>query len=167
MNKILLIIFIVVLITGAAFIGFKFCNNNYEVALRPYSAEQNNTGGSGFLPIEPVVWDNPAKPMQSLELKESEIPKEAIRINIGGTGFSPSVFEVQKGKEVALILTGKDKWTHVLQFQDSSLSNIHIEVASGQTKGITFYAPSKTGEYSFACRVPGHSSTEQGKMVVK
>lgn len=123
---------------------------------------------SGILPIDFKDWQNPEEPWQSAPLEESEIPKEAIRIGVTAEGFSPSSFEVKKGEEVVLAVTSQDKWVHVFRFKDSSLDKVAVGLNPGETKVITFYAPSKVGEYEFFCDVPGHERRgEKGKMIVK
>lgn len=123
---------------------------------------------SGLLLVEPIDWQDPDKPMQSLPLDENEIPKEAIKIEITSQGFSPSSFEVNNGEKVVLSVTSGDRWAHVFKFKDSSLAEVAVGVTSGETRAITFYAPSEAGEYPFFCDVPGHERRgEKGVMIVK
>jgi len=57
---------------------------------------------------------------------------------------------------------------HGLKFVEASLSRIGLGVNPGQTRVITFYAPSEEGEYGFFCAVAGHRSRgEWGMMIVK
>ena len=123
---------------------------------------------SGLLPVVPIDWENPEKPMESLPLEIAEIPEQAIKIGITAQGFSPSSFEANKGEEIVLAVTSQDRWVHVFRFKDSSLSEVGIGVASGKTRAITFYAPSEPGEYPFFCDMPGHEERgEKGVMIVK
>jgi len=123
---------------------------------------------SGLLPVVPIDWENPEKPMESLPLEIGEIPEEAIKIEVTAQGFSPSSFEVKKGEEIVLSVTSQDRWVHVFRFKDSSLVEVGIGVASGKTRAITFYAPSEPGEYPFFCYMPGHEERgEKGVMIVK
>jgi len=123
---------------------------------------------SGILPVVPINWKNPEKPMESLPLETGEIPEQAIRIGITAQGFSPSSFEVNKGEEIILAVTSQDRWVHVFRFKDSSLAEVGIGVASDKTRAITFYAPSEPGEYEFFCDMPGHEERgEKGVMIVK
>lgn len=123
---------------------------------------------SGFLPIERIDWENPEKPMQSWPLEKSEIPKEAIKIGVTAEGFSLSSFEVKKGEEVVLSVTSRDEWIHIFKFKDSSLAEIAMGLAPGETRAITFYAPSEPGEYPFLCDMPVHEKRgEKGVMIVK
>lgn len=123
---------------------------------------------TGFLPIEPVDWENPDKPMSSAPLEEAEIPEQAIRIGISAKGFEPATFEVKKGETIILAVTSQDEWTHIFKFKDEGLAKVSIGVGPGETRAITFYVPSETGEYEFSCDVPGHKGRgEEGKMIVK
>ena len=123
---------------------------------------------AGFLPIEQVDWENPDKPMSSPPLEEAEIPEEAIRMGISAKGFEPSIFEVKKGEKTVLSVSSQDEWTHIFKFKDESLATVAVGVGPGETRAITFYAPSETGEYEFFCDVPGHETRgERGKMIVK
>lgn len=123
---------------------------------------------SGLLPVVPIDWENPEKPMESLPLEIGEIPEEAIKIGVTAEGFSPSSFEVNKGEEIILSVTSQDKWVHVFKFKDPSLAEVAIGVASGETRAITFYAPSEPGEYEFFCGMLGHERRgEKGVMIVK
>lgn len=122
---------------------------------------------SGFLPLEPIDWENPEKPMQSWVLEEEEIPEEAVRIRVSTQGFFPSSFEVKKGKEVVLSIISEEE-THVFKFRDPSLAEVVVAVKSGRTRAITFYAPSESGEYPFFCDMPTHLERgESGVMIVK
>ncbi len=126
------------------------------------------TGESGLVTIEPVIWTDPDKPMQSGYLEESEVPDNAIAITITEEGFFPESFEVKKGKKIVLALTSEDKWSHILKFQDEELIEIAVAVGTGKTSAITFYAPDEPGEYVFYCDISGHVTRgEHGKMIVK
>jgi len=136
---------------------------------KPYEGGIEVETGGGFLPIESVNWENPDKPMSSAPLEEAEITKGAIRIGISADkGFEPSIFEVQKGETIVLAVTSQDEWTHIFKFEDEDLGPIAVGVGPGETRAITFYAPSEIGEYNFFCDVPGHEGRgEKGKMIVK
>lgn len=117
---------------------------------------------------EPTDWQNPEKPESSLPLEEKGIPEEAVKMGVTAQGFSPSSFEVRKGEKIFLAVTSQDEWTHVFKFKDESLVKVAVGVAPGETRAITFYAPSESGEYEFFCDVPGHEARgEKGKMIVK
>ncbi len=107
-------------------------------------------------------------PQQSAPITETQVPPQAIKLSVSAAGFSPSSFTVRAGKAVTLSLTGTDQQTHVLRFDDPSLQAVAIGIGPGQTRVITFNAPSKSGDYSFHCDVPGHAARgETGKMTVQ
>jgi plastocyanin len=107
--------------------------------------------------------------MSSLPLETEEIPEEAIRIGITtAEGFSPSSLEVKKGEEIVLSVTSQDERNHIFKFKDTSLAEVGVAVAPGETRAVTFYAPLEPGEYPFFCRIPGHEHRgEKGVMIVK
>ena len=133
-------------------------------------SQPGTTVGEGLagLPVGTPEWLNPDKPMESPPVEENKIPKTAIKIGVSAAGFSPKTFEVKAGQTVILSVSSKDQWTHVFKFRDTSLSNIAVGVAPGETRMITFITPKKIGDYEFFCDVPGHTNRgEVGKMIVK
>lgn len=117
---------------------------------------------------ELLPWQNPEKPTQSLPIKESEIPKAALKIGMTAEGITPATFEVKAGSVVMLGVTSKDQWTHIFKFKSEVLSEVAVGVGPGQTRALTFYAPTQKGEYEFFCDIPGHEERgEEGKMIVK
>lgn len=125
-------------------------------------------GSVGGFAVEPVIWDNPEKPMQSWNLKDLEIPAEAIVIEISAKGYSPSSFTVKNNQKVILVLKNIDIWSHTLNFEDKNLSSISLSAGAGKVTAITFFAPQKIGEYPFYCLLPRHfENGEQGKMIVQ
>lgn len=120
------------------------------------------------LPLKQIDWHNPDKPMQSWQLKESEIPEEAIRIGVSAKGFLPASFQVKKGEKVVLAVTSTDEWIHTFKFKDPSLAEVTIGLDAGETRAVTFYAPKEPGEYEFFCDMPNHKERgERGVLVVK
>ena len=140
--------------------GFLFGQKN--VVLNP---EQP---GGGFLPIEPIIWDNPAKPMESSPLQASEIPKGAFWIKVKDGSFLPASFEVKAKDKVVIVLKNEGIYSHIFHFENKNLAEVGIGVMPGESRGITFFAPNIPGEYSFYCAVLSHKeSGEIGKMIVK
>ena len=122
------------------------------------------TGESVKLDVEP---GSPDAPQQSNPISEEALPKEAIKLRVSETGFSPNTFTVKSGTAVTLSLTTADDRSHIFKFNDPNLSAVAIGVGTSKTRAITFNAPAK-GEYSFFCDVPGHSERgETGVMVVE
>jgi uncharacterized cupredoxin-like copper-binding protein len=148
----------IVIFSIVSFIIFRSKNNNINNINKELAQIATGT----------PEWLNPDKPMESSSLEENKIPKSAIKIGVSAAGFSAAVFEVKTGQTVILSVTSKDQWTHVFKFRDTSLSNIAVGVAPGETRMITFIAPKKIGDYEFFCDVPGHTNRgEVGKMIVK
>jgi len=121
-------------------------------------------------PVEPEVpqWQDPVEPESSAPMELGDVPVEALKITMTAEGISPSTFEVKKGAKVMISVTSGDKWTHVFKFRDESLAEAAVGVAPNETRVITFYAPSSSGEYEYYCDLPGHASRgEVGTMIVK
>ena len=165
-QKIILFLVIIVVLVGIVFLAILDFWKPAEPG--PAGEKVPEEAGGGFLPIEPVDWENPDKPMSSAPLKEAEIPEQAIKIGISAEGFKPSTFEIKKGETIVLVVTSQDEWTHIFKFEDENLAEVAVGVGPGETRAITFYAPSEIGEYDFFCDVPGHEGRgEKGKMIVK
>jgi len=120
------------------------------------------------------VTENNAQPMtetapkQTGFLNKESIPEGVAGISVGNNKFVPDSFTTNVGAPTTFTLTGVDSYSHVIAFDDPSLSAIAILVGPGQTKAITFNAPATAGEYTFRCASPGHSEAgEIGKMIVK
>jgi uncharacterized cupredoxin-like copper-binding protein len=121
-----------------------------------------------------VVTDNNAMPMtetapkQTGFLNKDDVPQGVAGISVGNNKFSPNSFSTTAGAPTTFTLTGIDSYSHVIAFDDQSLAAIAILVGPGQTKAITFNAPTTPGEYTFRCASPGHAEAgEVGKMIVK
>lgn len=98
------------------------------------------------------------------EIKE-EVAKSAIEIEISREkGFVPNQFKAKPGQAVTILLTAADTRKHEFRFRDSKLSGLTIVVKDGQSKALTFNAPTQTGSYEFFCPYPNHGGT--GTMVV-
>lgn len=110
----------------------------------------------------------PTAPQQSNPIANvSEIPAKAIKLDVtAAKGFTPNAFTVSAGAAVTISITGGDNLVHVFAFQDSSLSAVAVGVGPGETRAITFNAPTKAGDYKFYSNVPGQSG-ETGVMTVK
>ena len=111
---------------------------------------------------------SPTAPKQTPVIAKESLPTSVIKLDDSSTGFSPNSFTVKAGAPVTLAVTSADKSTHVFFFDDASLGAVAIGVDPGTTRAITFNAPTKAGEYTFRCDVPGHAQRgETGKMIVK
>jgi len=113
-----------------------------------------------------VTPGTPEAPQQSNPVTPEALPASAVKLDVSSSGFSPNQFTVKAGAPVTLSVTSKDTQTHIFMFDNTSLSAVAIGVGPGETRAITFNAPSK-GEYTFKCDVPGHAGRgETGKMIV-
>lgn len=111
---------------------------------------------------------DPGTPRQTSFLDPGTLPASLIKLNVGSGRFDPKEFSTTAGAPTSFSLTGTDNLTHLIAFDDASLSAIIILVGPGQTKAITFNAPDKTGDYTFHCEAPGHTEQgETGKMIVR
>jgi len=114
-----------------------------------------------------IIPGAPEAPKQSEVIEEEEIPENVFRMEISSEkGFVPSEFRVKPGQVVTLSLTAVDEQNHILRFLDSSLRAIAISVSAGQTRAITFKAPTNFGSYEFICGLPDHRDKEKGVMFV-
>jgi len=114
-----------------------------------------------------VIPGTPQAPQQSNPTAPEALPAAAIKLSVSASGYSPNQFTVKAGAPVTLSVTSGDTQTHIFMFDDASLSAVAIGVAPGETRAITFNAPTKKGDYTFKCDVPGHASRgETGKMIV-
>lgn len=111
---------------------------------------------------------SPGGPMQTEPIAKDSLPAGVIKLDASASGFNPKEFTVKAGQAVTLSLTSTDDYTHILVFNETSLSAVAIGVMSHQTRAITFNAPAKAGEYAFRCDVFGHAARgETGKMIVE
>lgn len=115
---------------------------------------------------------NPVAPEQTLPMDEKKVEEvskkdNVVNLEISPKGFLPKEFTVNRGETISLILTSAHSM-HTVQFEDSSLSNIYFGVLAGETRGVSFIAPTKPGNYIFYCTQSGHRERgEEGVMRVK
>ncbi len=135
--------------------------------LSPVS-EQGIVLTSNGLPADNTVLPgSPTAPAQSMPLKNNEIPKGAIKLNISGEGFKPKEINAKAGKVTVISLTSTEDNAHALRFEDKSLQAIRIVVNGNQTRATVFNAP-EAGNYVFYCEMPHHRDNgETGVMHVK
>lgn len=111
---------------------------------------------------------SPEAPKQTPPVAKEDLPASVIKLGISAAGWDPAEISVKAGAPVTLAITATDDFTHVLMFDDPSLSAVAVGVSPHETRAITFNAPSTPGEYAFHCDVPGHAGRgEVGKMIVK
>jgi len=111
---------------------------------------------------------SPGAPKQTSPVAKEDLTESVIQLEISATGWVPNEISVKAGAPITLAITATDDFTHVLMFDDSSLSAVAVGVSPHETRAITFNAPATAGEYAFHCDVPGHASRgEVGKMIVE
>lgn len=111
---------------------------------------------------------SPLAPQQSGPVSAESLSNNVVKIKATvGKGYEPAEFTVNRGQAVTLSLTSTDL-SHGLVFDDPSLQAVGVAVSSGETRAITFNAPTTAGEYTFHCTLPPHAASgEVGKMIVK
>ncbi|MEO0076301.1 MAG: hypothetical protein ABIK19_01360 [candidate division WOR-3 bacterium] len=89
--------------------------------------------------------------------KVEQIVRESgvIQINFSPTGISPNEFTVEAGKVVSLVVTAT-RGIYVFKFLDPDLANIRVGVSADESRGISFVAPQKRGDYIFIRERPGY-----------
>jgi cytoskeletal protein RodZ len=105
-------------------------------------------------------------PKQSGVSTQDSIPEGAVKIIGTPDGFTPNEFEVKRGEDVILALTAQTDRPVVLTFYNPNLAAISIGCGPGETRWVSFNAPSKAGEYVFRNDTIGLNG-QTGKMIVK
>jgi len=139
-----------------------------ETGTSPVSEEglvlQQNSDEPARNDVEPM---SPEAPQQSNPISEDDVPASAVRVTMTRDGgLTPSSFTVNGGSAVTLSITSGDAFTHIFAFRDTELQAVAVGVGPGETRAITFNAPTASGEYEFYCNVPGHAQ-ETGVMIVQ
>ncbi len=150
---IILIVLFVILLGGVV----------YLLVIQPQQTQEETSK------IEsPLGEFSPEEPQPTLPLES--VPLGVVELKISREkGFEPSEFSVKAGAVVSIAITSVDG-SHSFAFdENSSLGGIRVDISMNETRGISFVAPEKPGEYIFYCDVPGHRDTnrEEGKMIVK
>lgn len=122
---------------------------------------------TGVVTKNDVMPVSPEAP-RAVTVAKGELPKQAVNIEIGNNTVKPKSFSVSANAPVSLAFTSIDDKVHVVSFDDGVLAALSWGIGKGQTRAITFNAPSKPGTYEFYCGVPGHRAAgEVGQMIVK
>ncbi len=125
---------------------------------------------------EGVAVDNAARPSskeaphESYPITKTEVPTSAIKLDVTSSSFTPKEFTVSAGQTVSLAVSNVNKTTfsEVFRFDDPSLSAVVVGLAKGETKTITFNAPTKAGKYTFYSSMFNHRALGAvGTMTVK
>ena len=136
------------------------------------AASNSQNTGTTTAP-EKKITKNDVAPISSVAPQQinvqnaNQVASSASKLNVSNTGFSPKEFSVKAGAPVTLSVTSVDG-IHTLVFDDASLSAITLGINPLKTAVISFTAPTKTGNYSFRCNIPGHDTRgETGQMIVQ
>lgn len=110
-------------------------------------------------------------PQESYVIEDEEqILSSSIKLDVKMDSFSPNTFTVKRGQLVSLVVSNINEaiFSEIFVFEDPSLSAIVIGLAKGDTKSISFNAPSVAGEYVFYSSAFNHRELGAvGKMIVE
>jgi hypothetical protein len=142
-------------------------SSSTEIAAQTASQTAEALTGNSIQVSGPTLNALPGSPEapKQIEVKTSEIPAQAVKIDITATGFSPKEFRVKEGAAITLALSASDGQTHVFIFPDASLMGLTTMVLGGSIKTLTFNAP-KAGSYSFRDDIPQFRANS-GVMIVE
>ncbi|MBU4347939.1 cupredoxin domain-containing protein [Patescibacteria group bacterium] len=128
------------------------------VEVAPEASKINQEGIVVTEEGEPTKVENmspsaPEAPKQSKVLEEEEIEqvaKNAISLEVSQeNGFNPRSFKVKPGQAVTILMTSVDNRNHNLAFKDKSLRGVGLYIYGGESKAVTFNAPTQMGVYEF------------------
>lgn len=93
----------------------------------------------------------------------------SVKVQLADFTFTPNSFTVPAGREITIELTNTGVVEHELvimkfgrevspPFDDDDEDNIYweAELEPGESKTLTFTAPSEPGAYQLSCGTPGH-----------
>ncbi len=110
----------------------------------------------------------PDKSRQNDKVDKELLPEKVIKLDIANFTWQPAEFTVKPGEAVTIAVTSADSATYIFAFDDPSLQVVRIGVAPGETRTMTFNAPTINGEYTFKSDMRGHANRGAvGKMIVK
>lgn len=167
-KKLILTIIIGLIVLVLIVVVIQKNNNDQKIAEQQNQlAENENSLLNPVVPEETTGQEELAQPVQSDQsvTPAAEVPKVSLELNFSPEGLSPKEFTVKPGALVTLTVSCDDIIIHTFAFKDPSLANAIISVGPSDIRTITFNAPTKAGEYTYFCKVSGHS--EVGTMIVK
>jgi len=108
-------------------------------------------------------------PKQTGPIAEQNLSSDVIKLQVSSQGWEPKEFTVKAGDPVTFAVTNlESNFMHIFKFDEPAMMAVVIGVGPSETRAMTFNAPSKAGEYTFRCDVPGHANRgEIGKMIVR
>ncbi len=107
-------------------------------------------------------------------------PSTTINVEFTDFTFNPNEYVIPAGQQIRLNVTNTGEVVHELvimkfgttvgdDFGDEDEGNIYweMEAEAGESKTVTFTAPTDPGEYQVVCGVPGHFIAGMvGKLIV-
>lgn len=126
----------------------------------------NRQGESVRTDVRPM--DSTA-PRASGPVDGDNLSSDTIQLSAStSSGWSPNEFTVEAGKALTIAVSGEGSGNYILKFESPLLSAVSLGVGPGETREISFNAPSEPGEYTFYSAMPGHSRMGLvGKMIVE
>ncbi|NCT54899.1 hypothetical protein GW758_03015 [Candidatus Falkowbacteria bacterium] len=140
--------------------------NSEETSLDSSPSEPETIGSGPTTFIEDDFRMSQEVPEQSIVVTLEDVPAGSINIIGTDNGFEPSEFFVSPGQEFTLTLTAQSASPVVLTFYNEAMAAVSIGCGPGDTRFVTFNAPTKTGEYIFVNDVFGKRN-QVGKMIVR
>lgn len=138
------------------------------VGANPIAKDGTVVSTEGVAVKNDVVPMSAEAPKQTAPVSKDQLSESVIQLGVSAAGWDPAEFTVKAGAPVSISITSTDSFTHVFMFDDAALSAVAVGVSPGETRAITFNAPTTPGEYAFHCDVPGHKARgEVGKMIVQ
>ena len=114
--------------------------------------------------VAPMSENAPKQSKILTEEEKEQVSENAIEMEVNNeTGFTPSQFKVKPGQAVTILLTATDNRKHEFRFRDDKLRAVTVVVKEGQSRAMTFNAPTQMGSYEFYCF---HHDAGRGQMIV-
>lgn len=110
---------------------------------------------------------SPLAPQVTVALQKYQLSSAVLKLNLAAGSFTPREITTKAGAPTTISVTSLDG-AHTFLFDAPSLSAINMGINPGETRAVTFNAPTSAGEYAFRCNIPGHDTRgEVGKLIVK
>ena len=148
-------------------VDINYNNENSDGTSLDGSPSETETIGSQPISLSPEDYRMSLKaPEQSAVIRLEDVPAGSINIIGTDNGFEPNEFFVSPGQEFTLTLTAQSASPVVLTFYDPAMAAVSIGCGPGDTRYVTFEAPTEAGEYIFVNDVFGKQD-QVGKMIVR
>jgi plastocyanin len=103
--------------------------------------------------------------LQSDPINPENLPDTVVRIIFEKEKIEPAEFKVEAGQAVSLSVTASSSM-EVFKFESPLLSSVAVGLTKGETRVITFNAPTEKGEYTFYSDILSRKEIT-GKMIVE